>query len=616
MTLEKNLFPYVKKPFRYTGGELNSVVKNPSETVLSGVLCFPEIYDIGMSHFGSSILYNIVNNKVGWEMKRCYHPANDAEAIMRRQDIPLYALEDLRPVSENHWLGFTVQYELQYTNILNMLDLSRIPLFSDRRPQEDPLVIAGGPCIANPEPLSAFIDVFSFGDGEVSLPDILDMLQEGNASGESRLSILRRINTIENVYVPLLEEREQRGLFRVPDAEKHIKAAKTSELKEEYYSCRPVVPLLDVVHHRLASEVMRGCSRGCRFCSAGYIYRPVRERAPSDILNSVKAGADNTGWRDVTLLSLSTADHSGIEEILEGVNYDKDRDYSFPSTRADALSEERLETLLKKTGTSSFTIAPEAGTERLRRIINKDFTDETVVETSYRLFARGVKTIKLYFMIGLPMERDEDIEGIWRLVERVHRKAKSVKGKRSINLSLSPFTPKPHTPFQREAFNDPETLREKSETVLRNLKKYRDIKISYRNPYMSCLETILSRGDRDVCRVIHRAWEKGALFDGWDDSLEFTRWEEAADDLGIDFSKYLREIPEKEILPWSFADYGITDAFLKAEIERAKKGERTPDCRYERCSECGVCVEGLRPFYKKSSLSEIPGSVRGLLSEE
>jgi radical SAM family uncharacterized protein/radical SAM-linked protein len=592
--IETELLPFVEKPMRYVGNEVNIIRKDPAATQLAGVLCFPDTYEIGMSHYGSQILYHIVNAHAGWTLARAYLPWPDAHARMTGQGIPLYDLEYLRPLNQADWLGFSLQYELQYANVLAMLDLAGIPLRSAERDSRHPVVIAGGPCVYNPEPLADFIDAFVVGDGEESVVALCCLLERMKSEKMSRAQTLTQLGTLAGVYVPSVYPLKQSGRFFVADIGPAgpVAATKVAQLHDKDTPVNQLVPLMEVVHHRLAVEVMRGCTRGCRFCSAGIYYRPVRERRPESIAGQIKKSIAATGWRDVGLLSLSTADYQGLGSLLSAVSQLRRSlhiSVSLPSTRIDALSGDDLREINAVSPASSFTIAPEAGSDRLRRTINKDFTDETILSMARQLLANNIQTLKLYFMIGLPTETDEDIAAMIRLINAIADLTWNASRRRMVHVSLSPFSPKPHTPFQWEAMDTVESLAAKSAAVRAALRHRKNVKLSIRNPQITLLETVFARGDRRVGELIHTAWRRGAKLDGWDEWFDFSRWQAAAAQIGCDLDAYTTGIDESQALPWQVVSTGVSREFLLAERAKALQAVPTADCRTHGCSDCGVC---------------------------
>lgn len=596
--VERKLLPFVEKPLRYSGGELNAVKKDLLAVKLHGVLCFPDLYDLGMSHCGIQILYHIINKNPDWVLSRCFSPWVDAEKLMRELGIPLYSLEYFSPLAEADWIGFSVQYELQYTNILNMLDLGGIPVRGCERNENDPIVIAGGPCMTNPEPLAEFIDAFAIGDGEETIVAMCSVMEKRRQEGMSRAAVLRGLSGVSGVYVPSLNPVSRKGRYLVCEASGAlpVRAAKVAALAQEHYPTKPVVPLMNVVQHRLGIEVMRGCTHGCRFCSAGVYYRPVREKTPEALVREIEAGVAATGWRDVGLMSLSSADYSCFGKLLSGSLSLRDRyhiAFSLPSTRIDALTSEQTDLFTAVSPLTSLTIAPEAGSERLRKVINKDFSDEAVYGVITALLSRNVQTIKLYFMIGLPTETQADIEAIVGMVTKIAGLARAASLRRSVNVSLSPFSPKPHTPFQWEAMDALASLEKKNLFIKNSLRHLKNVRVSYRRIATTLLESVMARGDRGIGAVILGAWKRGARFDGWDERLQFERWVEAAREASVDFTSYLDAIPLEQELPWAAVNTGVTAHFLMQERQRALNLEITPDCRTGVCLACGVCDAGI-----------------------
>jgi len=596
--IQKKFLPFVEKPLRYTGGELNVVRKNIDEVTVHGCCCFPDLYDIGMSSHGLQILYHVVNSNSKWALSRSFHPWIDAEKVMREAGLPLYTLEYFTPVREADWIGFSVQYELQYTNLVNMIDLAGLNVLSRQRNDDDPMIIAGGPCVGNPEPITPFIDAFLIGDGEEAVVDFCGVIEKFKGAGRARM--LEEVADIPGFYVPSKYKYSNRGIFTVPelpDGKKPVMPARIGKFEDRHIPKAPIVPIMEVVHHRLTDEVMRGCTRGCRFCGAGMYYRPVREKDMAMIREQIGDGVRSTGWRDVGLLSLSTADYSGITELLSSMRAVKQEFHlrmSLPSTRIDALTAGQLDELNAVAPITSFTIAPEAGSPRLRRVINKDFTDEAVFDTVRLLLERNAQTIKLYFMTGLPTETDEDIQAIIDMVGKISAIMRARSPKLALHVALSPFSPKANTPFQWEGMENMETLDEKGRFVKRSLRDRKNVKVSYRDSRVTFLETAMARGDRRAGDVILEAWKAGARFDGWDECFNPDTWTEAARLAGVDLSVYTKPIEIDETLPWSAVSIGIDVDFLLRERALAYDGTTTPDCRIGECGNCGACNQSIK----------------------
>ncbi|MCL1947940.1 MAG: TIGR03960 family B12-binding radical SAM protein, partial [Chitinivibrionia bacterium] len=584
--LENKLFPFVEKPGRYAGGEYNSVVKTDAK--LSGVLCFPDLYDIGMSHYGSQVLYNIVNSNENWSLERAYMPWFDAEKIMRENNIPLFTLERFLPLQVFDFLGFTVQYELQYTNILSMLSLAKIPIWAKDRNDGEPIVIAGGIVLANPEPIADFFDVLFVGDGEESIKNFCEIMQNRKEKKLSRKETLKEISKIPSAYVPQNYRTKKTKKYTVAVFEKPVQFAKIQELNDNYIPKNQIAPIVETVHNRMTAEIMRGCTRGCRFCAAGYYYRPVRERNGEEIISQIKNAVFNNGWDEIGLLSLSTADYSQFFPLLCGLkNNFSGVKTGIPSTRIDAMDEKTQDLLNEISQSSSLTIAPEAGSQRLRNVINKDFSQEKILETVEILAKRNKNTIKLYFMLGLPSETDEDIDEMIRLIKKCSEVVYSHTKRCVINVSLSPFSPKPHTPFQWEELCDLKVILQRCVKVKNAFFKTKNVNIDYREPILCFCESVFARGDRELSKFIYELFLNGAKFEGWNDALSFDLWKKCAEKCQIYLEKYAQKIDLDEELPWDIISTGVSKNFLLEERQKAFSQINTKDCR-ENCNFCGV----------------------------
>ena len=598
--IEKHLLE-VQKPSRYIGGEVGSVIKDKSRIDVRFAFCFPDAYDIGMSHLGMKILYSLTNERENYWCERCFAPGEDFEAVMRENNIPLYALESLDPIKDFDFIGFTMQYELSYTNVLNMLDLAGIPLFAKERTQElTQIVIAGGPCVCNPEPLADFFDLFVLGEGEEVNLELMDLYHEMKKSGASRDDFLRKAAHIEGIYVPKFYNFKYKtngtiDHIEVTDgAPEIIRKRIIRELDKVYYPENFVVPFTEIVQDRVSVEVLRGCIRGCRFCQAGFIYRPFREKHTDTICREVKCLCENTGYDEVSLASLSTSDHSEIDPMLTKLldyTVSERINLSLPSLRVDNFSESLLEKI-KKVRKSGLTFAAEGGTQRLRDVINKNVSEDEIMNTCRIAFEGGYSSVKLYFMMGLPTETDEDIVGIAELANRIIDLYYSIENRpkgRGVQISIScaTFVPKPFTPFQFEPQDTREMIEHKQNLLLDTVKT-KKIKVSYHDPNVSQLEVILAKGDRRLCKAIYAAWKKGCKFDSWEEYFHFDRWLEAFEECGIDTSFYAnRRFEYDEILPWDHLDYLVSKEFLIRENKTAHQSKTTPNCRL-RCSGCGV----------------------------
>jgi len=594
LTYPDSILYQVTRPARYTGGEWNSVIKDWDKTALRFALCYPDLYEIGMSNMALPILYEILNSQTDVLAERIFAPWTDMEAAMRAAGIPLLSLESKRPLKDFDVIGFSLDYELTYTNVLNILDLGQIPVLAAERNDAHPIVIAGGSCCLNPEPMADFIDFFVIGEGEEVLPELLGSLRQWQKDKAPRKELFRQVAAIDGVYVPGFYNVEYRadGLVKSltpteAEAKPVIERRILAELPPPV--TRPVVPYIEVVHDRGAVEIQRGCTRGCRFCQAGVIYRPLRQRPQTEIIEAVGELIANGGYNEVSLVSLSTSDYPKIEELVAslGHNY-KNLALSLPSLRIGSFSVKLMESLptRRKPG---LTFAPEAGSQRLRRIINKGATEEEILETAEAAFARGWRSLKLYFMLGLPTETMEDVEEIIQLVAKIRAAGRETKGGMpQVRISLSTFIPKPHTPFQWVAQESAKDLSAKHEVLKARLRR-KGSRLSWQDPEVSLLEAALSRGDRRLGRVIHQAWKSGATFDAWGEGFNYQTWLDAFKQNGLEPGFYAhRERPLDELLPWTHIDAGVTQAFLKKEYQRALKGEETPDCHYNSCNACGL----------------------------
>ncbi len=584
----------VTKPARYTGGEWNSIIRDWDKSALRFALSYPDLYEIGMSNMALPILYDILNSQADVLAERVYAPWTDMEVALRAAGIPLLSLESGHPLKDFDVIGFSLDYELTYTNVLNILDLGQIPVLASERTDSHPIVIAGGSCCLNPEPMADFIDIFVIGDGEEVLLELVDSLREWGKKKASKEELLRQVAAIPGVYVPSLYKVEYQadGLVKsitstTAEAKAVIERRIVAKLPPPV--TRPVVPYIEVVHDRGAVEIQRGCTRGCRFCQAGVIYRPLRQRPQPEVIKAVGELIANCGYNEVSLVSLSTSDYPHIEELVASLarNYDN-LALSLPSLRIGSFSVKLMESLpsRRKPG---LTFAPEAGSERLRRIINKGASEDEILETVAAAFARGWRSLKLYFMLGLPTETMEDIEATIQLIAKIRSAGRTAKGGMpQVRISLSTFIPKPHTPFQWVAQEGEEQLSAKHELLKQGLRR-KGSRLSWQDPEVSLLEAALSRGDRRLGRVIYDAWKSGSTFDAWNERFDYQNWHDAFKKNGLEPGFYARrERSLDELLPWVHIDAGVSSAFLKKEYQRALEGKETPDCHYKSCSACGL----------------------------
>ncbi|SJZ77929.1 TIGR03960 family B12-binding radical SAM protein [Eubacterium coprostanoligenes] len=596
----EKILQYVQKPARYVGGELNSVIKDANKVDIRYAFCFPDIYEIGMSHLGMKILYGLVNDREDSWCERVFAPDVDMEEQMRKHNVPLFALESGDYIKHFDMIGFTLMYELCYTNVLNMLDLAGIPLFSKDRTELAPIVCVGGPCACNPEPIADFVDIVFLGDGEESTNAVIDLLKECKKNGASKKEFLLKAKDITGVYVPSFykdsynDDGTLKELVPINDAPEKVKKSIVSDMNKCYYPKEFVVPFISIVHDRAVEEIFRGCIRGCRFCQAGFIYRPIREKSVETINAQSKALIESTGYDELSLCSLSTSDHSQVNEMLTSlIDWTvKDKiNLSLPSLRVDNFSDELVDKL-NKVRKSGLTFAPEAGTQRLRDVINKNVTEEEVIKTCTKAFDNGWTTVKLYFMMGLPTETMEDIEGIANLgMDVIHAFYKNPNRQKGtglqVNISCSSFIPKPFTPFQWEPEDTMESLKAKQKHLLESIPS-KKIKVSYHETPTSLLEGVLARGDRRLSAVLYSAYKKGCKFDSWDEHFKFDAWMEAFEENNLDPYFYTQRRRDfSEVLPWDHLDYGISRKFLERENIKAHENETTPHCRIQ-CAGCGA----------------------------
>ncbi len=595
----EDIISQVSHPARYVGGESGSVVKDSGRVKLTMALAFPEVYEIAMSHQGLKVLYEILAARPEVAAERVFCPWIDLMDLMAAQGVAPWSLETGRPLDQFDVVGFSLQYELTYTNMLHMLRLAGIPLRRRDRGPDHPLVIAGGPCMANPEPVADFLDLVVVGEAEELINELVDLLIRAKDQGADRQSIYQQAQAVEGIYAPeRFEPVYQDGRLveirpRDPDHPK-VRRRVVADLESHPAPVKPVVPLVKAVHDRMGLEIARGCTRGCRFCAAGFLYRPVREREPDSLVKAARQGLENTGHDELALLSLSSGDYSHIGELTHCLMDELEpqtTSLSLPSLRVDSLSPE-LATQVKRVRKSGFTVAPEAGSQRLRSVINKNLTEEDILAMAEAVYGMGWNLVKLYFMVGLPSETDEDLVAIGRLCDLVVARHPSGGRGRSrkplVHASLGVFVPKPHTPFQWEAQCDLEEGQRRL-ALARDSIGHRRVRCKWNSPRASLLEGVLSRGDRRLSKALELAVEAGCRFDGWDEELDFAAWSGALDGAGLSPAEFLRARAKDEVLPWDHIDIGVDKDFLLAELARAQDGQATADCRGGQCVGCGVC---------------------------
>ncbi len=610
----EDILPLIRHPSHYLGSEINAVRKDPRKVRLRVALAFPDLYEVGMSHLGIQILYHVLNAREDIAAERVFAPGLDLEAELRATNTPLCSLETHRPLADFDILGFSLLYELTFTNILNMLSLSGVPLYARDRDDAHPFVVAGGPCTFNPEPLAHFFDAMVIGDGEEVVVELAETWLQWKEAGGTRQRLLERWSQLRGVYIPSFFEayqdvRGRQALTPRFSGYDVVHKALVSDLNEAPYPDRPVVAFGNPIHDRLSLEICRGCTRGCRFCQAGMIYRPVRERAPQSVLYLADRALGSTGYEDISLLSLSTGDYGAIQILIDRLMDRCGPDniaVSLPSLRVGSLTE-TLMAQIKRVRKTGFTVAPEAGSRRLRQVINKNITEQALEDTVRSAFDMGWRLIKLYFMIGLPTETEADVDAIVGLVKRLQRIGSSATGHKDVTVSVSTFIPKAHTPFQ---WCHQISLAESKEKIrsLRSRLRSRGIRFKWQTPEMSILEGLWARGDRRLSRLLIKAYEMGCRFDGWSDHFKYTRWKKAMDACGVDLDFYTtRGRDLSEPLPWDHIDCGVSKAFLEKEWEKALAVTQTPDCRHDECNLCGVCdFETVKPVtFEAQALAKV-----------
>lgn len=593
--MDKKILLSVRKPARYINNEINSIKKDLSKVDLKFALCFPDIYEIGMSNLGINILYGLLNERENIACERVFAPWLDYEEALKASNKPLISLENSLPLNKFDVVGFSLQYELCHTNVLNMLDLGGMKLYAKERSQSDPIIIGGGPICYNPEPVADFFDLFLIGDGEEAIIEIFDKIVELKKKGASKSKILEELTAIQGVYVPSLfdviynDDGTINEIIPKKDGYSSVSKRIVKDIDKTFYPSKQIVPFVKPVHDRLNIELARGCIRGCRFCHAGYVYRPYRERSCESIMDTIQTGLANTGYEEFSLLSLSAGDFSFLSPLLSTLmarHCDDRIAVSLPSIRP-GTTDESVYTEIKKTRKTGFTLAPEAGSERMRRVINKDISEEELLKTADTLFKLGWKSIKLYFMVGLPYETMEDVSEIVRLARMVKDAGRKYKINAKINVSVSNFTPKGHTPFQFAKQDTEKSLKDKQIFLREELKKAK-LDFKWHDTRISQLEGVFARGDRRLGALIHKAWELGSKFDEWSEVFDYSIWLRAFEECGIDMDFYLRERNIDEVFPYDHIKVGVDREFLIKEYESAREGVFSPPCN-DKCRKCGVC---------------------------
>lgn len=590
-----SILPSVQKPGRYTGGELNQIVKDWHSTDVHVCLVFPDIYDIGMSNLGLAILYDLINGRPDALAERAFAPWIDMEAKLRENDLPLYSLETKHPLAQFDLIGFSLPYESLYTNVINLLDLAQLEIWAEKRTEQHPLIIAGGHATYNPEPMAAFIDAFVIGEGEEVIHEIIDVYKDWKRSASSRSALLRKLASIEGVYVPSLYTAHYypNGIFSHLEPQDASVPAKISKRIVAHLPPAPyrlIVPYVETVHERVPIEIMRGCTRGCRFCHAGMVTRPIRERSVSEIIETIQKAVEATGYNEVGLLSLSSSDYTHISELVREISDRFSRHHltiSLPSLRIESFSVQLMQEL-GATRRGGFTLAPEAATERMRNIINKPISTQDLLQTAQAIFEQGWSTLKLYFMIGYPFETMEDVQAIADLSKEVLWIGKRIIGNRAqIHVSVSTFIPKPHTPFQWVACDTLENVEHKIQLLQQNLRG-KNFKLTWNPPDATFLEAWLSRGDRRLAQVIYHAWRRGAKFDAWNDQRKIEAWYQAFEQCGLEPEFYThRSRSMDEAFAWDHIDIGVRKKYLIQDYQMSLQEKTRPDCR-QGCFACGI----------------------------